>query len=241
MGSQIQTSSIDWGNVAQWAGAVTTFFAVLVALFKEALFRKWRRAKLSVRILLEPPDSFLEPWIYPDPRDPQPSTKKTTRYIFRLWVSNEGKYDRAEKVQVFAKKLEKQLPDRKSFVPVNEFLPLNLLWSNALTPTNLEGISPYSMGKHCDLGHIMNPSALVDMKEDHPDVPPGKTLLALHLEFLHLSKPYLLPPGTYRLELIMAAANALPVTKTLEITITGEWYDTPDKMFRDGVRINVLE
>lgn len=246
MESQIPTWSIDWGNVAQWAGAIATFCAVLVALFKEAYLRRRRRAKLSARIMLSPPDSIKEIWKYR--HSSQSPIKETTRYMFRLWVSNEGNYDRAEKVQVFAKKLEKLSADRKTFVPVNEFLPMNLVWSNTRTPTNpegetfLEGISPHSMGKHCDIGHITNPVALVDLPEEqHTDVPLGKTVLVLELEFRPFIKTYLLPPGTYRLELIIAGVNALPVPKTLEITITGDWYEDKEIMFRDGVRIKILD
>ena len=47
--------------------------------------------------------------------------------------------------------------------------------------------------------------------------------------------------GTYRLELSIAGVNALPKTKTLEITVTGDWYDDQQEMFRDGVRIRLLD
>jgi len=246
MESQIPTSSFIWGNVAQWVGAIATFFAVLVALFKEAYLSGRRRAKLSARIMLSPPDSFKEIWKYR--QSPQSPLKETTRYMFRIWVSNEGNYDRAENVQVFAKNLEKLSADRMTFVPMNEFLPMNFVWSNSCTSakpdgeTFFEGISPHGMGRHCDLGHITNPVVRVDLPEEqHTDVPLGRTVFALALEFKSFIKTYLLPQGTYRLEIIIAGVNALPVRKTLEIAITGDWFEDKEKMFRDGVRIKILD
>jgi hypothetical protein len=239
MGNPAPTCPIDWGSVAQWVGGFATFLAVLVALFKESFLRKFRRPKLSVRIILSPPDSIKEIWRYRLPS--QSPVKETTRYMFRLWVSNQGKYDRAEKVQVFAKKLEKLSADERTFVQVKEFLPMNLVWSNT-RETFLEGISPHAMGKHCDLGHIMNPVALADLEEEQrTNVPQGRTIFALELEFRPLTKIHLLSPGTYRLHLIIAGVNALPVLKTLEIAITGNWYDDQETMLRDGVQIRILD
>jgi hypothetical protein len=160
--------------------------------------------------------------------------------MFRLWVSNEGNHDRAEKVQVFARKLEKLAADRKTYVSVEEFLPMNLVWSNT-RESFLEGISAHGMGKHCDLCHITNPVALVDLQEDRSDTPSGKAVLALDLEFLPLTKIHLLPQGTYRLELMIAGVNTVPVLKALEISFTGDWYEDPQRMFRDGARIRILD
>ena len=47
-------------------------------------------------------------------------------------------------------------------------------------------------------------------------------------------------PGTYRLLITVAAANAEPVTKTLEITLTGDWYDEQDEMLGRGIIVRVL-
>jgi hypothetical protein len=96
MGNPTPTSTIDWGNVAQWVGAFATLCAVIVALFKEKFLRKLHRAKLAVRILLESPDSFLEIWKYKITFSLGTTQEmQTNRYVFCLWVTNQGSFDRA--------------------------------------------------------------------------------------------------------------------------------------------------
>jgi len=50
----------------------------------------------------------------------------------------------------------------------------------------------------------------------------------------------MLPFGKYRLVIIVAAANAKPVEKTLEISLTGDWYDDEQRMFQEGVGVRIL-
>jgi hypothetical protein len=236
MGNPTVASSIDWGNVAQWAGALCTLSAVIVALTKEEIIRIWRRPKLVGTIKLAPPDSIKTNWTYyPYPQEPL-RPEKADCYYFRLWISNEGNA-RAEKVQVFTAKISKRSVDG-TFRPVGEFLPMNLRWANT-HEIFAEAISP-GMGKHCDLGHMTHPNALVLLQENHPDVPPGKTVLALDTEVKPNTKNHLVPPGTYRLELRIAGANCSPVATTVEITVTGDWCDEQAKMFCDQIGIKLL-
>ncbi len=51
---------------------------------------------------------------------------------------------------------------------------------------------------------------------------------------------HLIPQGKYRLLLQIAAANKKPVKKTLEITLTGNWYDDEARMFSDGIGIRMI-
>ena len=59
----------------------------------------------------------------------------------------------------------------------------------------------------------------------------------LELEIKPARGSHLLPPGYYRLELRVAAANARPITKILEINHTGRWFPDEEKMFDEGVGI----
>jgi len=242
MGNPAQTSPIDWGNVAQWLGAFATLCAVIVALFKEKFLRKWHRPKLAVRILLAPPDSFKEIWKYKVTFSMgSTQDKETNRYVFRLWVTNQGSFERAENVQIFADSLEKLSADSKTYVPITEFLPMNLVWSHTDGKTFLEAISAHGMVRHCDLGHILNPDAYQGIQHmEKPKVLTGKTVFMLDVEFKHFNKSYLLEPGTYRLHIIIVGQNALPEPRIVEISFTGDWYEDQNKMFRDGVRINIL-
>jgi hypothetical protein len=47
---------MERGTVAQWVGAIITFAAVLVALFKDEFWRLLRRPALKGSIFLLPPD-----------------------------------------------------------------------------------------------------------------------------------------------------------------------------------------
>jgi hypothetical protein len=226
-----------WGTVAQWAGAVGTISAVLVALFKDEILRNRRRPKLNVSITLGPPDSVKTIWNYQilAPNLQTYIAKQADCYFMRLWIENQGK-TRAEKVQVFASKLLKEA-EAGTFHPVKNFLPMNLQWANS-HELFAEAISPY-MGKHCDLGHIMTPSALVALQEDLPAVPSEHTVLALDLEVKPSTKNHLISPGRYLLELKIAGANVLPVVTTLDITLTGKWYDDAEKMFGDAIKLTI--
>lgn len=228
MGPPIITSPIEWSILAQFALAFFTLVAVVVALCKEDIVTLWRRPKLAVTINLAPPDCHKTYW-----KDPE----KEHCYYFRLWVWNKGNI-RAEKVQVFADKLSKKIVDG-SFVPVEDFIPMNLRWAYS-HEIFADGISPL-MGKHCDLGHITSPNALISLQEDHPNATPGSTILALDLEVKPNTKNHLVLPGTYRLTLKIAAANFKPMTKKLEIIITGEWYDDQKEMFSNGIRVKMLK
>jgi hypothetical protein len=231
--------TIELGTLAQWAGATATFLVVLVALFKDGVLRWWRRPKLTVSISLASPDCHKTQMTY----ESQHNYLVADCYYLRLWVKNLGR-TRAEQVQVFAEKLYQQGAGG-SFKEIDRFLPMNLKWSHGHQLSGgpeifAQGISP-QMGKHCDLGHIIDPQFRSFSGEDLADVPPNKTLLALDLEFLSATLSHLISPGTYRLHLRVAAANSTPVPKTLEITVTGEWFKEQDRMFIEGLGIKVVQ
>ena len=61
------------------------------------------------------------------------------------------------------------------------------------------------MGKHCDIGHIFHPKSRVELEESLPNVLDNRTVLALNLEVAPYIKSNLLPPGSYELDLKIAA------------------------------------
>jgi hypothetical protein len=218
--------------------ASATFAAVLVALFKDEVLRFLRRPKLTVSIALAPPDCHKTMANY---RTPQ-GWQSADCYYLRLWVENVGK-TRAERVQVFAASLSRRNADG-NFRKTDEFLPMNLRWAHGQQAAGgpeifAEGISP-QMGKHCDLGHVMDPESRADVGEDLPNVPAATSILALDLEFPPNTRSHLIPPGTYQLALRVAAANSTPVTKTIEVTTTGEWFADQARMFTEGLGIRMV-
>jgi hypothetical protein len=236
-----QTSS----ELAQWVEAIGTMLAVIVAL-AVALFqdkmRAWiMRPKLDVSIDVSPPDchktqigvSYV-------------TTPGTTEYIdayrFRLEVTNSGN-EKAESVEVFAARLLEQQADR-TFKEVNWFLPMNLAWSHfEESPQRFLDISPGTY-KHCDLAHIIEPRERDTIRAERktgPNISPDKTILSLDTIVKPHTKSYLLPFGTYRLIISVAASNAKADRKTLEIRLTGDWYDDEQEMLEQGIDIQVLD
>jgi hypothetical protein len=68
----------------------------------------------------------------------------------------------------------------------------------------------------------------------------SKGVLAFDLQVEPNMKGHLVGPGTYRLRLIVAAANALPVEYEIEMIFTGDWYDDEDKMLTDGFQMKTI-
>jgi hypothetical protein len=224
---------------AVWTGSIATLLAVIVALFKEELTRCWRRPALEARIKLSAPDCHKTEMTLVN-KGRGVILDKADCYYFRLWIENTGN-QRAEKVQVFVSRLLRCHADG-SFVEDKSFLPMNLRWSHAqLSPEIFaEGISP-QMGRHCDLGHILDPSNRGVFGIHLPSIAAGKTIFEFDLEFAPNTLSHLVPPGVYRIELKLAAANVKPVTKTIEINHTGEWFADENKMFSDGIGIKEID
>lgn len=242
MASPEVSISVELGTIAQWVGAFATILAVLVALFKEEIVRWWRRPELEASITRAPPDCVQTKAEYSVQRTAHPFAAADS-YWLRIWVKNTGKM-RAEKVQVFAAALSKRVADG-AFKPVDNFLPMNLRWSHAQDQAHApeifaDGISP-GMGKHCDLGHIIDPQHRVEVGEDLSNVPSGKTILGLELEVKPNTLSHLIPPGTYRLTLRIAAGNSKPVTKVVEISVTGDWYSDEKRMLSEGIGVRFID
>jgi len=229
-------------EIVVWLGAIATFLAVLVALFKEELVRMWRRPELNAWIKLAAPDCHKTEMTAFAQKSGS-ILYKADCYYLRLWVENSGN-QRAEKIQVFVSKLLRRHANG-SFVEDKAFLPMNLKWSHSqISPLGPEifadGISP-QMGKHCDFGQIIDPSKRAMFGHVPREDMPGKTILALDLEVAPATLSHLISPGIYRFELKLAAANLEPITKVIEINLTGDWYADENKMFADGIGIKEIK
>lgn len=218
-----------------WASAFVTFLAVLVALFRDEIRGWWYRPVLTAVIRLSAPDCHKTFLVADNPMEQL--AQRGDCYYFRIWVENIGKH-RAEKVQVFVARLLKKRADG-SYGEVQSFLPMNLRWSHSYERPEIfaEGLSP-EMGKHCDFGHILDPRFRIALSSQstHP-FPKDETVLELDLEVQPNTMSHLLPKGVYKIQVKIAAANALPTTKWWEINLTGNWYSDEGKMFSEGIGI----
>jgi len=200
--------------------------------------RAWvMRPRLAVSINVTQPDCIKIPITKYDPQGRE--ILSTESYYFRLKVSNDGNA-KAELVEVFGKELLEQQADG-SFRQANWFQPMRLAWVPDRKPV-ASVIVPKTY-KHCNLGHIIYPEKRSQYRlEDKkwPNIEPEKTVLSLDTEVMPNNLSHLIPPGKYRLTIVLAAANSKPVEKTLAITLTGEWYMDIQRMFEKGIGINLV-
>jgi hypothetical protein len=95
------------------------------------------------------------------------------------------------------------------------------------------------MLKHCDLGRIIDPKKRADFP-DIEGVAKDKCVFELTVEFPSATRSHLLQPGVYRLELKVAAGNAAPIDRMVELNVTGKWFDEEEVMFRDGIGLRLV-
>ena len=67
-----------------------------------------------------------------------------------------------------------------------------------------------------------------------------EALLALDLEMRPNTMSHLILEGMYQLVLRVAGANCPPITRTLEINVTGAWFSDQKEMFSDGLGVKFL-
>lgn len=245
--------SISLDTIAALLTAVGTLTLAGIALFYDKL-RAWRRRPiLEIAFDLEPPHCNKTTIMYPMTNStltfplsggnltnqPSPLLSSVDGYYFRLRIRNIGKSP-AEQVEVFASELLYRTANGK-FERVASFLPINLLWTHIKKPYR-DAISP-GMEKHCDLGHIIDPSNRSSIaSEDNTalGVSYTETLFSFDVEVLSYTKSYLIKPGYYQLKLIIAASNSKPIPKTLGINHTGKWFTDEKRMLSEGIGITVL-
>ncbi len=222
---------MEVGTAAQWASASMTFAAVLVALFREDIRGWWRRPKLELRVSLEPPDGQKTrvQWM----SGPQVITADC--HYVRLWVMNKGK-SRAEKVEVYLAALSRRRADG-AFSRVETFPPMNLRWAHATTSQIFADGIPPGMGKHCDFGHVIDPGAGIPGNLAGS----GGVQFVFDLEVAPNTGAHIVPPGVYRAHLQVAASNAKPIDRHVELTVSPTWYADEATMFREGLGLRLVD
>ena len=161
-------------------------------------------------------------------------------YYFRLRVSNKGRR-KAESVEAIARELKRRHADGRTFSRVNSCLPMNLRWSHT-REVFLPAISPKTY-KHCDLAHVVDPAERKHFpleQKTWPNVEPDSTILSFDTTVQPYIKTHLVQPGTYWLQIVVAAANAEPIHRTLEITLKGDWFKEEQNMLAQGIGIRML-
>jgi hypothetical protein len=216
-------------------GTIGLFLVAIVGIFQDRIHAWLKHPNLNLSIDVSDPSDCHKTTLKIVTPQGQIVTQADC-YYFRMGIENSGN-QRAEYVEIFAKKLLKQGLDGE-FETVRSFLPMNLLWSYYKKPF-LEAISP-GMTKHCDLGKIIDPNMRSQFPEENKpslNLPANNTVFSLEVVVRTFTLNHLIAPGTYRLILQIAAANANPTIDTLEIVLTGNWYPNEQDMFGRGIGI----
>jgi len=226
---------------AEWVTAIATIAAVIVALalavFHEEMRNLRWRPKLELLLENRSPDCHLTAM-----RNEQ-SGVHAPCYYFRTRVKNDGNAI-AETVEVYIEQVLQKMAD-ETFKAVEDFLPLNLRWAhfgNLFFP----GIPP-GVYKHSDFGHIIESSFRRQFPgEEHPrlvalGIGNSQTVMSLDLVVRPNTGSYLIPPGVYRFVVVVAAANAKLIRRTIELNLKGTWFPDEARMFKDGVGLRIIE
>jgi hypothetical protein len=221
-------------SAAQWFGAVATFLAVIVALFKDSI-REWRRKpKLIVTCENSPPCTVRTPLFVKDSRTGTLLWSGDSYWV-RVKVENKGR-TRAEKVQVSLSNLYyRPNVDGEFSEDAGHHFPLNLKWAHIGVPI-LDGISP-DMVALCDVIALSDPAN--PHRPQLANIPLNATVGQLQLEVNLPPEFDSLRPGAWKLTLRIGAANAKPIEKTLLFSHTGEWRQNDVDMRRECLRVSL--
>ncbi|MBN1572033.1 MAG: hypothetical protein JW984_02430 [Deltaproteobacteria bacterium] len=218
--------------------AISTFILALVAIitaFKDEIISFFRKPELSISFEPFPPDyhkTILR-------RVNNPSIWADTYYA-RIKVHNSGK-TKAENVEVLANKLYKILPDGKEKI-VPDFIPINLFWTYFFDSPIYPHISPDSY-RYFTLLRVVDPKMRHALDEDRTwdGIDPENTIIGFETFVKPYSKKNLQPAGKYIIELRISASN-IPksINHKVQIILTGKWSKDEERMYEDGIRINIL-
>ncbi len=114
------------------------------------------------------------------------------------------------------------------------FHPLSLIWANSFDPGSGRGLVRIpkideNVPRHCDLCHVIRGTTPLLMEFDTETVP----------NQIGGAQPTRRKRGTFEVDVVATADNALPLRRTLEIRYAGRWYVTPSVMFDKGLKIGI--
>jgi hypothetical protein len=205
-----------------WAtllGAIATFIAAGVALFKESILRRFNRPVLVPTLETREPFCVTAfSTVYNRQLDGSPGEIRWQGFIHyvRISVKNVGNR-RAEMVEVFlvdAEIVHKDGSRRK----IEGFEAGNLKWSGE--PHGITHSLNPSMARYCDLGSIADPSCTT--LQPYEDIPAGTATIDLSYA-ISGDRHRLRSPNKHELTVILSAANTDPVKYKVTVEFDGTW------------------
>jgi len=215
--------------------AVGTIALAVLAVFGETVRSWFRKPKLVLSVVCEPPDCVS----IPSERQIRYDRRRADTIYLRVLVKNNGN-ESATNVEVYAEKLSRLRADQ-NWDLLTQFPPMNLVWSN-FGQMYFPRIAP-DMGKHCDIAHIIDPAQRKYFEQENPrlDLSPSEVSMEFDLVTRPFNKSHIVGPGTYRVRVVVAATNVRPTIHTMEIRLAGPWHIDQELMLRDGVGIMLVE
>jgi hypothetical protein len=219
------------GSLAEWFAGGATLLVAIVALYQDVI-KAWLVGPTLVAVVHNrAPDCVSVPMdITVRTESGVVSVMDTVDSMFvRFRVENRNRTT-AEDVQVYAGKLSRL--DEGTWVHVETFPPMNLCWSDMPTrEIYYRAIGPF-MSKHCDLLHITDPAGRESVEDVEPPVGVDPKLPLLEFELL--SKPnhggHIVRPGTYRVDISIAAKNARSFQHVIEVEVGRRWSKRPEEL-----------
>lgn len=218
-------------GIGSWLMVIGTLVLAAVAVWQDTI-RGWLyRPRFRISSSTEPPDCAAVPFTRAD------GSFIAHSVYLGLWVENVGSAT-ATNAEVYASGLQRRRADG-AWERVAVFPPMNLKWAH-LNSMYFPSIAP-GMGKHCNIGHIVDPACRHLLNEDAPrlNLTDQQTSLAFEVFAVPNHKGHIVGPGEYRLELLIAAENARPLRRTIEVSLEGKWYPDETQMLRDGVGVRM--
>lgn len=234
---------------AQWLSGISMLLLALVALFKDSFLQFISKPNIDIEFELRPPDCFRSQIIHTEQKQIEKNVMRIDRIVFymfyyRLRIINNGKSP-AKNVEITIRDVRKKKGD--SFDRIDFPLDDNLDWFSSSLIRGKPSIMYYTFifpntFKHCELGHIIDPSKrhLVSF-ENKPKLPnKDETIFSFNVITKYHSLYHLVEPGTYRVKVLVAGENFRSLEKEYELEVTGKWFENEERMLSDGLKLKEI-
>jgi hypothetical protein len=210
----------DWLADPRWWAIFVALLLGLAGIFQDSIKRKLWKPELEVEFRLNPPDSNKTPYASGE--------VAYNTYQLRARVKNTGNYQ-LEDVEAMAIELYKKEPNGQ-FKNVEDFLPLNLVWTHSQGKEITKPKIQPKMFKFLDFGHV---SQVKDLRISAI----GNIRLELDGEVKPNTGSHLIPPGEHRIKLVFAANNLSPINKIYSLIIADKWTEDQKEMLENNIFI----
>jgi hypothetical protein len=206
--------------------AALTFVLAFVAIFPDRVKRCVFPPDFQVTTITRPPCCVAVKEVEID------------SVYLRILVHNKGPGPAIEP-EVYAEGLQRKNTD-SSWSTVDQFPPMNLVWSNTDNDIYLKRLSP-NQGRYCDVASTYEPVGFERTRPAVKHVTKGKTSLTFRLRIHPNHNGHIVGPGQYKLRISVAAENCEPQLWDVFIDLKGDWVQDAEVMLKDHVGIWVEE